>query len=186
MRKAVLLFTILFCCILNALVQEQVEAEEYEICKAWLENAFITPETKQIILMKFTADYHDGFDFLPSEKKRQLSQLQSSTLKSYKLRNRKSVELKNNFGVNPIVNLISKDLPDFMNDRCYEDFAEKFGAKFRIAFSRVGFNKKKNQALIHVQYKPNSNSKYAAGNYFLLSKEDGNWVIKQRVQSWVY
>jgi hypothetical protein len=135
--------------------------------------------------MKFTADFLHGFDFLPREKKRQLSQLQSSTLKNYKLRNRKSVELDNNFGVSPIVNLISKDLPDFMNGSGYENFAEKFGAAFRIALSRVGFNKKKNQALIHVHYKPNSNSRYATGYYFLLSKEGDNWITKERVQSWV-
>lgn len=188
MKKGALLFTILFCCIFNARAQEQIEPEEYEVYKALLNNMhFITRDAKQIFIMKFTADHWDGSTFLPKEKIQQLSQVRSSTLKDYKLRNSKSLELKNNFGVSANVNLIPENLVTFLRSGApYEDFVKKAGAEYGIALSRVGFNKKKNQALIHVDFRNISDPKFAFGYYFLLSKKDGNWIIKQRVKSWEY
>ncbi len=188
MKKALLLFTILFCCVFSALAQENIEPEEYAVYKAWLEKSFITPDTKQIFITKFTDNYFTDFTDMALSKRRKLSELQSSTLKNHRLQNRKSSELKNNFGDSPIVNLIvEKDLGNYLeSDSPYPDFAKKFGAEYRISFSRVGFNKKKNQALIHVNYRSNSIRKYVFGYYFLLSKENDSWIIKQRTKSWEY
>lgn len=92
MKKALLLLTTLFCCIFNALAQENIEPEEYEVYKAWMEKSFITFDTKQVFITKFTTDSFSDFAFLEPSKKRQISQLQSSTFKDYKLRNQKSLE----------------------------------------------------------------------------------------------
>ncbi len=185
MKKAILFFTILFCCIYNAPAQEQIEPEEYQVYKVWLRNSFLENEAKQIILMKFTADHWHDFSYLNREKRRKLSQLRSSTLKDYRLRNRKSLELDNYFDTTPVVTLVSESLPNFLNNVPYEDFAKKSGAEFIFVFSRVGFNKKKDQALMHVHYRRIS-GKYATGYYFFLLKENGDWIVKQAVQSWVY
>jgi hypothetical protein len=182
LKRAATLFIILFCCFFLALAQEQIKPEEYEVYQAWLNKAFITPETKQIVIMKFTAGDRDDLNDL------KLSQLQSSTRRDYRLRNRKSLELKNYFGVSPIVTLSPEaELASFFhNGLAYKNLAEKFGAEFGIALSRVGFNRKKNQALMHVHYRSHSDPKYTFGCFFLLSKEDGNWTVKRRVMSWVY
>ncbi len=188
MKKALLLFTILFCCIFNAVAQEKIEPEEYEVYKAWLEKSFITSDTKQIFITKFTI-YRDLNSAIDSRENRQLLlRLQSSTLEDFRLHNRKSLELKNDFGVSPIVNLIIEDdLGNYLgNGSPYPDFAKKFGAEYRISFSRVGFNKKKNQALIQVDYRSNTIRKYQFGYYFLLSKEKDSWIIKKRTKSWEY
>lgn len=186
MKKAVLLFTVLFCCIFNALAQKQIEPEEYNVYRAWLEQDFIAPDTKQIVIRKFTdANPHDITN-VPRESP-MLSQLQPSTLRDYKRRSRQSVVLKNNFGVSPIVKLSPENLENFFSDNSpSQDWRKEFGAEYRFSLTRVGFNKKKNQALFHVNYKSHLMPNYAFGRYYLLAKENGNWIIKKIVRSWIY
>lgn len=187
MRKIVLLITILFCCISNALTQEKIEPEEYEVYEVWLEKRFLIGDSKEIILIKSTTDHWDDFTDLPRNKRKKLSQLKSSTLNDYRLRNRKSLELENNFDTNANIHLISDNFPNFsVIGTDYGEFVKKSGAEYGIAFSRVGFNKKKNQALLHIHFKSISIEKYAFGYYFLFSKENGNWDIKQIVRSWEF
>ena len=188
MEKATLLLTILLCFVFNASAQRSVTLEEYEVYKAWLEKAFITPETRQLFIIKQTTDFIDDFYELPLYKRRQLHKLQSSTLRNYRLRNRKSLELKNNFDVKPIVNLIIDEDPasHLDSNSPYLNLEKEFGAEYRITLSRVGFNKNKNQALIHVNFRNNSIQKYTFGYFFLLSKKDGNWITKQTTRSWEY
>ncbi|HEX9961027.1 MAG TPA: hypothetical protein VGB00_08845, partial [Pyrinomonadaceae bacterium] len=176
MKKAALLLTILLCCIFHARAQERIEPEEYQIYKAWLEKPFIVDKTSRIFVMKFTADFFDDFTAMPGGKRRQLSRLQSSALKDYRARNRKPLDLTNNFGVNANLQLIPQDLHlEFRTSSSYAELAKKSGAEYGIAFSRVGFNKKKNQALIHVHYR-SASSKLAFGYFFLFSKEKGIWT----------
>lgn len=157
MRKTIIILSILFCCSFNAFAQQEIDSQEYEVYKAWLEKAFITSDTKQIFVINVTSyrALSDSSD--SSDKKQFFSQLQSSTRKDYKLRNRKSFELKNNFLVKPIVNMIEEDLLElFGKNSPYPDLAKRYGAEYRISFSRVGFNKKKNQALLHVNFRSNT------------------------------
>jgi len=188
MKKAILVLTILFCCIFNVVAQEEIESEEYEVYKVWLNKILIKPDTKQIVIMKFIADHRDDFTYLPRAKRRKLSQLQFSTLKNYRLRNRKTPELRNDFGVTPIINFITREEFLFFlgSYSAAEEFAKKFGAEYRISFSRVGFNKRKNQAMLHVDFRSNLMRKYAYGYYFLYQKDGGNWILKQYVKSWEY
>lgn len=182
-----MLLTILFCCSFNVLAQEEIDAQEYEVYNAWIEKSFINSETKQIFITKFTFYDDLNYSFDSSDKKRFFSQLQSSTRKDYKLRNRKSFEMKNNFLVKPIVNIIEEDRIElFGKNSPYPDLAKRFGAEYRISFSRVGFNKNKNQALVHVVFRSNTSLKYMFGYLFLISKENGEWIIKQRIKSWEY
>ena len=188
MRKRILLLTILFCCSFNILAQEEIDAQEYEVYNAWLEKAFITSDTKQIFIIKST--FYDDLDynFDTSEGKQFSAKLQSSTRKNYKLRNRKSFKLKNNFFVKPTVNLIiNEDYGNYLgSDSPYPDLAKKFGAEYRISFSSVGFSKDKNQALVHINYRSNTIPKFTFGYLYLLSKENGEWIVKQRMKSWEY
>lgn len=189
MRKTIIiLLSILFCCSFNTFAQQEIDSQEYEVYKAWLEKAFITSDTKQIFILNFTSYEDLKFSLGSSDKKLLFSQLQSSTRKDYKLRNRKSFEMKDNFRVNPVVNIINdEERGNYLgSDSPYPDLAKKFGAEYRISFSRVGFNKKKNQALVNINYKSNTIPKYMFGYLYLLSKENGEWIIKQRMKSWEY
>jgi C4-dicarboxylate-specific signal transduction histidine kinase len=186
MKKAALLSAILFCCLFSCAAQEQIEPEEYEVYKAWLENPLLLSDNKQIIIMKSTADFRFDFMEMPRHRRRKLFRLQNSTLKDYRLRNRQSSELTNEVRVNANVQLINSDLINFLSEPATLDFFEKTGAEFGIAFSRVGFNRKMNQALMDVNYRSVRTTKYATGYFFLFSWKKGKWVINQIGQSWIY
>jgi hypothetical protein len=191
MKKALLLLTILFCCIVNVVAQEQIEPEEYRIYKALLEKEFITPKSKQIVISKFTTfadlDEVNTSSFI----RRKLSQVKLETLNSYNSRNRKSYELKNNFNINLIVNLITEE--DLIPIRRKEKadlgesykaaFREKFSTENLISFSRVGFNRKMNQALIQVGY--SCGTTCGESNYIVLSKKNNRWIITKKLMTWI-
>ena len=52
-----------------------------------------------------------------------------------------------------------------------------------ITFSRVGFNKTMEQALVYLGIQ--SNWLAGFGNFYLLEKINGSWVIKEQVMSWI-
>jgi hypothetical protein len=59
-------------------------------------------------------------------------------------------------------------------------------ANWRIAFSRVGFSRKKDQALMEVTFKRRSDDKYSFGFYYLLKKAGTKWVVRQKTKAWEY
>ena len=52
-----------------------------------------------------------------------------------------------------------------------------------LHFSRVGFNKERTEALVHVGWMRGSLE--GQGQYFLLSKKDGKWQVERSVGTWV-
>lgn len=182
MKKALFLLTILFCCLLNAVAQQEIEPEEYQVYKDWLEKSIISPETKQIDIVNFTADnVHGGISSLYESRNPLTKLLQSSTSRNYKLRNRNSYALSNDFGMKPIVNFINKDGVDTYRgtSKTYLNFEDKSSIPWVFTFSRVGFNKDKTQALFHVEYG-------YFGYFWLLSKKNGKWIVQKGRKSWEY
>lgn len=183
-----MLFAFLFCCVFNITAQTQIEAEEYEIYKHILEEWFINDSTTHVVIDKFTVnDDSESASYI----KRKLSGVKSETLADFISRNNNSYELENNFKINPIVNLITEE--DLVSVRRQEKadlgesykkaFKEKFSTQFRISFSRVGFNRQKNQALLKVGY--NCGTTCGEGKYVLLIKKNSKWNIKRKLLSWI-
>jgi hypothetical protein len=184
MKKTVLLFTILFCFVFTAPAQERLAAEEVEVYKAWLENPFLLG-AKKAALTKITADFSSDFKEMPSHRRRKLNRVQTSTLDDYNKRNRISSELPGSLATGEKVTLIDDNSQTYWWEYVATDSVKKAGAEFVIAFSRVGFNKRKNQALMHINFKSTTN-KYAAGYFFLFIKKNGKWLVDQFAESWVY
>jgi hypothetical protein len=190
MKKAILLLTILLCCLFTAVAQEQIESVEYQVYKVFLED-FITPTTKNVVITKFTTSKDSDDLNTRSFIRRKLSQVESETLNNYLSRNHKSYELKNSFGINVNVTLITEE--DLISIRRQEKadlgeaykaaFREKFSTEYQLSFSRVGFNRKMSQALIHFGY--NCGTTCGEGNYVVLSKKNNRWIIKKKVMSWI-
>jgi hypothetical protein len=190
MKKALLL-TILFCCIVSVIAQEQIEPEEYKVYKVLLEEEFITPKTKQIVISKFTTIADSDEANTSSFIRRKLSQVKSDTLNDYNSHDRRSYELNNNFGISLNVSLITEE--DLIPIRRKEKadlgesykatFKEKFSTENLISFSRVGFNRKMNQALIQVGY--SCGTTCGESNYIILSKKNNRWIIKKKLMTWI-
>jgi hypothetical protein len=191
MKKRILLFTILLCCAFNVVAQEHTEPEEYSIYKVLLESWFINTNTKHVVIRKFTSNEDSDKAIISSFIRRKLSQVKPDTLDDYFNRNRKSFELKDNFGISPIVSLITEEdlLPIRRKEKAdlgeayKKAFKEQYSTEYLIWFSRVGFNKSKNQALIQVSY--SCGTTCGEGNYVILSKKKDRWIIKKKLLRWI-
>ena len=107
--------------------------------------------------------------------------------------NQQSYELKDNFGVGVIVNLVTeedlrpirKTLKDDIAGGAYTEAFEKKSptAGKQVWFSRIGFDKLKTQALVHVGYSCGHLCGY--GHFVLLTKYKDGWKIKKKMQTWI-
>jgi hypothetical protein len=57
------------------------------------------------------------------------------------------------------------------------------GSNGYLIFSRVGFNKTLDQAVIYVGQV--GGPMMGSGSYYLMEKQNGEWVIKQEVMVWI-
>ncbi len=66
----------------------------------------------------------------------------------------------------------------------WEKFEAKYSGAREVYFlSRVGFNHARNQALVHVSYE--CGALCGGGDYVLLEKKFGFWLIQKRHMSWI-
>jgi hypothetical protein len=200
MRKATLFILFLFISLVNAAaqhnseVQKRVESNEYDVYKVVLKEQFIKPDTKQLVIHKFT--YSELIDERQSSQFQILDRenilVEAETIENYNILNKESVALKNDFSFSSKVNLASDAelkpvLETFKADgsrKAYKDaLMKKYETTILIRLSRVGFNKSRNQALIHVGYI--CGAVCGNGRYIILSKNKDGWVIKRTIPTWV-
>ena len=62
-------------------------------------------------------------------------------------------------------------------------FYEKYSPAGYVQFSQVGFNETLDQALVYVSSVPGP--MMGGGNYYLLEKKGGQWVIQEQVLAWI-
>lgn len=200
MKKALLFIVILFVSLVNAVaqhnsdVQKRTESNEYDVYNVVLKKLFIKPDNKQLVIQKFTSgEFIDErqtsqFQLLDREN----TPVEAETIENYNALNKASVKLKNDFGISSKVNLatdaeLKPILETFKTDgsgKAYKDaLIKKYETTIIIRLSRVGFNKSRNQALIHVGYI--CGSVCGEGSYIVLSKENDVWVIKRVIMSWI-
>jgi hypothetical protein len=200
MKKAVLFITILFISLVNAIaqqnsnVQKPIKSNEYDIYKIVLKELFIKPDTKQLVIHNFTSGEFIGeqqtsqFQILDREN----IPVEADTIENYNTLNKEAAKLKYKFGISPKVNLatdaelkpIFEKIKEGDRGKAYKDaLMKKYETTTIIRLSRVGFNKSKNQALIHVGYI--CGVLCGEGRYIVLSKENDVWTIKRKIMSWI-
>ncbi len=200
MKKAVLFVIILFISLVNTAaqhnsdVQKRIESNEYDVYNVVLKELFIKPDTKQLVIYKFTSGEFIGerqssqFQILDREN----TPIEAETIENYNALNKESVKLKYDFDISSKVNLatdaeLKPVLETFETDgsgKAYKDaLMKKYETTIIIRLSRVGFNKSKNQALIHVGYI--CGSVCGEGRYIILSKKKDQWIIKRTIMSWI-
>ena len=187
MKRAIQIVLVVGLGVLLGSAQTHPTSEENDVYAAWLNTAFITPQTEQVFLMEFTRDFWDDLSEVPKHRRRPLYKLQKATLKDYRRRNKTQVQLANSFGVKPAVIILPVDSVNFMRSGAgYEATVRKSKEQFGITFSRVGFNTNRTQAFLHVDYNSTDGSKWAFGRYFILSKKSGTWTVTAYSKSWEY
>jgi hypothetical protein len=121
-----------------------------------------------------------GNEESPSERlkivKDDLPDLESTTILDFKTKNRSCVELADKIPAKSKYFLLNLDhaaklppgweIPDF------------------FYLSRVAFNTRHSQALVHVSFMSGSDAKYSGGKYFLFIKTEQGWKLKGTSAVW--
>jgi hypothetical protein len=191
MKNAATLITFLFCLFLNTFGQsktvtkEEVQPDEYSVYKAVLESLLKDPTTKQLVIRKFTSGSAVENSCLCGDRKTVLLKaFELETLEDYNLRHYKPFELKNNFGVDIPVNLVTdeelklifdKEKEKDLTETASQAMEKRYQSKMLITFSRVSFDKSSPSALVHVEYICGLSC--SRGFIYILSKRDNRWSI---------
>ena len=109
----------------------------------------------------------------------------NETLDNFFQRNRQSTQLAPDMQLGIHYILVSADEFSAVMDRPngWDAFYKKYSPSGYMQFSRVGFNNTLDQAIIYVGVIPGA--MMGSGNYYLLEKKDGQWIIKEQVLAWV-
>ena len=116
--------------------------------------------------------------------KEMMPEAESQTLDDYLGKNKTRDSLIiSNLGINFVL-VTDSDLPDDKFDRFWSKFYKKFpDSSGIIFFSKVGFNGRHDQAFVYAGR--NCGDLCGEGEYVLLKKLNGKWVIQQERGLWV-
>jgi hypothetical protein len=115
-----------------------------------------------------------------------LENASSETLSSFIERNAQSSQLAPDMQIGVEYTLLSeKELSTFTKQPNWGDLlAEKYpGTHGYTVFSRVGFNKSLTQAVVYVGNV--GGPMMGSGSYFLLEKQNGEWLLMDEVMAWI-
>lgn len=106
------------------------------------------------------------------------------TLDNYLLSNETRQELKVwNLGINYVL-VRNSDLPDGRSENFWERFYKKYPhSPGLVFFSKVGFNDRHEQAFVYVGR--SCGGLCGGGEYVLLNKVNGEWVVRNEQSLWV-
>jgi hypothetical protein len=126
-------------------------------------------------------DPQQSIDYIKSG----LPSVSKETLNNYLERNRQPSQLSPDMQIGVDYVLLSADeLSTIMNQpNGWDAFYAKYSHGGYTQFSRVGFNKTLDQAVVYVGSM--AGPLMGSGFYYLMEKKDGQWVIKEQVMAWI-
>lgn len=166
---------------------KKVVPEEYAVYDAIINDLYIKEDVKIIVLREQTIDFlHSGDDLEVPMKyvKNKFPKLANDTLNDFLTRNGHTHILENEFKLRVPCVLISeeqyREVWNTVDGRFgWTEFYNKHpGAQGIAALSRVGFNNKKDQALVYLGNSPSTMG--GQSYYVLLEKQGGNWKVQER------
>jgi len=161
-------------------------AENYNVYNVVINGAYIRESGELIIIEDQTS--------LPGEVPRIRQLIEGSILKDpatqdilddFLTKNAQVHPLGNNFNLNAKYVLISSvdQRQLFQTDNGWTEFNNKYpAARGILSLSQVGYNRERNLALVCIGYQSGMLS--GGGDFVLLAKENGDWVIKRKVTAW--
>jgi hypothetical protein len=165
--------------------QADIEKEEQAVYASFFkgnsETIVILQDTSTQWLPSSSEDLKQRLDYIASG----LPSASKETLDTYFENNRQPSQLSPDMqlGIHYIL-LSAEEFSTVMNQpNGWDAFYEKYSPSGYMQFSRVGFNKTLDQAIVYVGSIPGP--LMGSGNYYLLEKKDGQWMIKEQVLAWV-
>lgn len=165
---------------------DDIETEEQAVYASFFKNIsgtiVILQDTSTQWLPSSSEALKQRMDYIASG----LPNASKETLDNYFERNRRQPSQLSpdmQLGINYIL-LSEEELSTIMNQpNGWEAFYGKYSPSGYMQFSRVGFNETLDQAIVYVGSVPGP--MMGSGNYYLMEKKGGQWVIKEQVLAWV-
>jgi len=162
-----------------------IEKEEQAVYASFFTNnpepVVILQDTSTGFLPSSADELRQRMDYIASG----LPDASKETLDQYFERNRVTSQLSPDMqlGVNYIL-LSADELSTIMKQPDgWNAFYEKYSPSGYMQLSRVGFNQTLDQAIVYVGGEPGP--MMGSGNYYLMEKQNGQWVIKEQVLAWI-
>lgn len=160
----------------------EIEKEEEEIYSFFLSDklgpAVVLEETSTNIN---SDNPQETVDYIKSG----LAAISKDTLDSYLERNAQPSPLAPDMDLSVDYVLLSQDdLASIFNQPDgWDVFHEKYSEAGYSVVSRVGFNRTLDQALIYVGHM--AGPLMGSGSYYLMEKQNGQWLIKEEIMAWI-
>ena len=177
--------------------ESSISQEDYAVYSALINKMFIKDDIKFVVIQDQTQIYylsHQSPDERTNYIIKGLSPVSGSTLRSFFERNKQQIKLSGHFKLKtPYIILAKQEIEDFFKPRievedplhkAWEEFYRKYpDSPGFIMLSRVGFDAEKKQALVYIGHA--CGGLCGQGRYVVLTKEEGNWEIKNELPLWV-
>jgi hypothetical protein len=159
---------------------------ELEACKIY---KTVLGDEKPLVVLDSISSERFGRNWIFSKRNPKFTIVQPATLKSYK-KDSYWCEIKNFVDIEPKKKLIKWDEVESYFEKLKTDdkadlpFIKKYGTDHYYTFSNVGFNKKRDQALLTIRWQ--SISFLGTEVYYIvLSKINSDWEIIRKEMIWV-
>ncbi len=163
------------------------EEEEYRVYSAVIQARYTRDDTKLVVIIDQTDLPAEDLDQRLEGDLKETFKLKSDLIENFKAQNQGPQALKNAFELSLPYQLVTKEEIRKLFQRQgggWQEFYEKYpDSQGHITLSRVGFNKQTTQALLYVGNQFGDLA--GTGYYYLLSKQDGNWVIADEIMVWI-
>jgi hypothetical protein len=173
------------------------DAEEYAVYSAVLKTKYSDEGLKRFVIATDTSSYAKTTfigirtGLAPSGAKR--PDMDPETSADFDAKNKETYQLADRLSLTIPYALVTEDqlrkifhetADGKLDEECWHRFYKEFpGAPGVIAFSRVGFNAKKDQALLYVGNQRDFLG--GSGVFYLLSKRDKAWQVDKGVILWL-
>ena len=167
--------------------QNDRQADEYDVYAALINEKYVHGEVELIVIVDRTATgLGDDLDKTLEYVAESIPDVQKGTLGDFKTQNDQSYPLPDDFDLDVTHRLISQQemTEVFSEGDGWDEFYTKYpNSQGTMTLSRVGFNRKRDQALVYVGNQ--SHWLGGAGYYVLLAKENQVWAIQSEVMVWI-
>lgn len=169
--------------------QDASEQAEYAVYRTLIESWYLHQETRLVVIQ----DHEDlelwgeNLDHILLSVKKTLPEVTEEILDDFKAKNRQLLPVKPLFALSVACVLIStQDINDIFraDGEGWDGFYRRYpGSQGVITLSRVGFNGKRDQALVYIGSQ--SHWRSGSGHYVFLIEQDGVWRVHSDTLTWI-
>lgn len=168
--------------------QPEVAPEEYAVYSTLIGEQYLRDKIKLVVIAGTTAGV-DSALVLPDNLLEHLAPLSRATYDDYLGKNNRPYKLGNSFSVR--VKYVIVDFGDVEKlfertnvDDGWKEFYRLYpDSRGYVAFSRVGFDREMDEALVSMSLM--CNSLCGEGRMFLMKKRDGRWEVEKQYTMWI-